>query len=158
MLMGNMRRTTLAGALAITAALVWSGGSRSAVARCGDSQLVPHVQTQGENTTAWIGLLVRNRGASCLLHGQASINLWRGQHLALVRGNPLTINVRGQLPRARTWLVVADWSNWCGTRNSIRLTVRYRLARIHSTFSTLPVCLQARSPSRLVRVGSSLYP
>jgi hypothetical protein len=122
------------------------------VPRCLASQLRLSVRTQGENTTAWIGVTLRNAGAACMLsraHG-VSVTVERRGARALVRGNPLTLHPSGRMRAGGVRLLVANWSNWCGPRDALTLVVHLGAATVRTRFATLPVCLGARSPSKLL--------
>src|SRR5205085_2456370 len=85
-------------------------------ARCNTARLVLRTQSQGVNTSAWLGVLVRNRGPACHLTGSASVGVrHRGRLVRTRRRNPIGIPVRAVIRPGRLWLVaVAYWSNWCG--------------------------------------------
>lgn len=113
------------------------------------------VNTQGENTTAWIGVTVRNEGAACVLpKGSAGIRLVieLGGRRAAVAGNPLTLSLSGGLMPEGTRLLIGDWRNWCGSRRGVSLLASFSGSVIRSHFSVLPVCLNRGSVSRLVAV------
>ena len=97
--------------------------------------------TQGEATTAWIGVRLR-----CGAVPVTIAILERGRR-APVTGNPLTIRPRRPGP------VVADWSNWCGARRGLTLLVRAGGETIRTVFAVLPLCLQPRRASLLVVSG-----
>jgi hypothetical protein len=122
---------------------------------CASSQLAVSVQTQGENTTAWIGVTVQNRGIACALTkdvGRVSLLVEQEGRPANVGGNPLTLFASGRLQHGGTRLLIADWGNWCGSRRAIRLAVTLGGSTTRARFSTLPVCLQPRQRSRLSAV------
>jgi hypothetical protein len=122
---------------------------------CTRSQLAVSVQTQGENTTAWIGVTVQNRGRACVLArivGGFSVVVERDGRPANVKGNPLTLFASGRFQHGGTRLLIADWGNWCGSRRAIRLAVTLAGSTTRVRFSTLPVCLQPRQRSRLSAV------
>jgi hypothetical protein len=122
---------------------------------CASSQLAVSVQTQGENTTAWIGVTVQNRGRACVLAravGRVSLLVERDGRPANVKGNPLTLFASGRFQHGGTRLLIADWGNWCGSRWAIRLAVTLAGSTTRARFSTLPVCLQPRQRSRLSAV------
>jgi hypothetical protein len=126
-----------------------------ALAACKSAQLRTSVLTQGENTTAWIGVTVQNRGRACVLAravGRVSLLVEQSGHPANVGGNPLTLFASGALQRGGTRLLIADWGNWCGSRRAIRLTVTLAGSTTRARFSILPVCLQPRRRSRLSAV------
>jgi hypothetical protein len=122
---------------------------------CASSQLAVSVQTQGENTTAWIGVTVQNRGGVCTLTkevGRVTLLVEVGARAAAVRGNPLALAATGRLLHGGTRLLIADWMNWCGSRRAVRLAVSLGGSTTRAHFSTLPVCLQPAQPSRLFAV------
>lgn len=121
---------------------------------CLASQLRASVRTQGENTTAWIGVTLRNSGAACALSraNRVLLAIERRGALARVHGNPLVLAPTGSIGPGGTRLLVADWSNWCGPRDSLTLVVRLGAGTVRARFSTLPVCLGAGAPSKLVAV------
>jgi hypothetical protein len=113
------------------------------------------VQTQGENTTAWSGVTVQNRGRACFLTravGRVSLLVEQDGRPANAKGNPLTLFASGRLQHGGTRLLIADWGNWCGSRRAIRLAVTLAGSTTRARFTTLPVCLQPRQPSRLSAV------
>lgn len=119
---------------------------------CKSAQLGVSVQTQGENTTAWIGVTVQNHGRACVLTravGRVSLLVEQSGRPANVGGNPLTLFAMGRLQHGGTRLLIADWGNWCGSRRAIRLAVSLGGSTTRAPFSTLPVCLQPRQRSRL---------
>ncbi len=122
---------------------------------CASSQLAVSLRTQGENTTAWIGVTVQNRGRACALAravGRVSLLVERDGRPANVKGNPLTLFASGRFQHGGTRLLIADWGNWCGSRRAIRLAVTLAGSTTRARFSTLPVCLQPRQRSRLSAV------
>ena len=122
---------------------------------CASSQLAVSVQTQGENTTAWIGVTVQNHGRACVLAravGRVSLSVEQNGRPANVGGNPLTLFASGRVQHGGTRLLIADWGNWCGSRRAIRLAVTLGRSTTRARFSTLPVCLQPRQPSQLSAV------
>jgi hypothetical protein len=142
----------LFGALALAAAANAGAADRSSSARCEPSQLTVSVRTQGVATTAWIGLTVRNPGATCSLGGSAVFTVEQAGRRAAVKGNPLTIAVQGLLGRGHTRLVKAGWSNWCHLRRQSKLVVRYAGLTRRTTFDALPACIDRRRPSRLAPI------
>jgi hypothetical protein len=121
---------------------------------CSLSQLRVSLATQGESTTAWIGVFLHNRGPACTFTRVDRVSLEievRGRR-AHVEGNPLTLGARGRVGRGETRLLIADWSNWCGSRRAIVLVARVGAATDRSGVSVLPVCLQSGRRSRLVAV------
>jgi hypothetical protein len=139
-------------ACATYVATAGSGVAGSTLHPCASSQLAVSVQTQGENTTAWIGVTVQNRGGACTLTskvGRVTLLVAVGGRPARVRGNPLTLIVTGRLLHAGTRMLIADWMNWCGSRRAVRLAVSLDGSTKQAHFSTLPVCPQ---PSRLFAV------
>jgi hypothetical protein len=121
---------------------------------CARSQLRVSLATQGESTTAWIGVSLRNRGPACTFTRVDRVSLEievRGRR-AHVEGNPLTLGARGRVGQGETRLLIADWSNWCGSRRTIVLVARVGAATDRAAFSVLPACLQSVRRSRLVAV------
>jgi hypothetical protein len=122
---------------------------------CTSSQLALSVQTQGENTAAWIGVTVQNRGRACTITsvvGRVRLLIEVSGGRAEVAGNPLTLLASGRLAHGGTDLLIADWSNWCGPRRAIRLAIILARATTRARFSVLPVCLQRAQRSRFVAV------
>jgi len=122
---------------------------------CASSQLAVSVQTQGENTTAWIGVTVQNHGRACVLAravGRVSLLVEQDGRPVNVGGNPVTLFASGRFQHGGTRLLIADWGNWCGSRRAIRLAVTLGGSTTRARFSTLPVCLQPRQRSRLSAV------
>jgi hypothetical protein len=134
---------------AATPAVSRSGG----VAGCRGEQLRLSVQSQGENTTAWIGVSIRNRGRRCRLDGVMTFKLLGAGRLLRIAGNPLRVRTSGLLGADGTRLVRADWSNWCGNRSGLTLRVQYAARTVTFAFAYFPVCLNAVQPSRLVAIG-----
>ena len=95
---------------------------------------------------------MRNRGAACTLAGSVSFSIKQSGRRAVVSGNPLAIPARGVVAHGRSRLVKAAWTNWCRARTALRLVVGYEDATLRSRFRVLPVCLDRRSPSRLVPI------
>jgi len=95
------------------------------------------VQTQGENTTEWIGASLTPCG------GSVTFTVERNGGAANVRGNPLRVAVRG------TRLVRVDWSNWCGPRTGLTVVVRYGTLVMRVPARPLPLCLQPQMRSTL---------
>jgi hypothetical protein len=145
-------RLLLFGVLALTVAANAGAAGRSPSARCKPSQLTVSVRTQGVATTAWMGLTVRNPGATCSLDRSAVFTIEQAGRRAVVKGNPLTIPVRGLLGRGHTRLVKAGWSNWCHARRQLKLVVRFAGLTRRTTFDVLPVCIDRRRPSRLAPI------
>jgi hypothetical protein len=120
--------------------------------RCRGSQLALSVSTQGENTTAWIGVTLQDRGGPCVMRrpaGRTTLLVTEAGRRADVAGNPLTLFASGRLERGGTRLLIADWSNWCGPRRSIRLRVTVGPIATTARFSMLPVCLERGQRSRI---------
>lgn len=107
---------------------------------CTPTQLGVSVKTQGENTTAWIGITVQNRAAPCVAK--------RVPVTVAVPGSRLTMYASGTFDHGGAKLLVADWSNWCG-RSRVSVTVEAGTAEAVAPVRPLPVCLQRSQPSRL---------
>jgi len=131
-----------------TPAVSRSGG----LAGCRSEQLRLSVTSQGENTTAWIGVSIRSRGGNCSLGGVVTLNVLGAGRLLRIVGNPLRVRASGLLGADGTRHVRADWSNWCGNRSGLMLRAQYAARTVASVFSSLPVCLNAAQPSRLVSI------
>lgn len=86
---------------AATPAVSQSGG----VAGCRSEQLRLSVQSQGENTTTWIGVSIRNHGRSCKLDGVMTFKLLGTGRLLRIAGNPLRVRAAGLLGAQRMRLV-----------------------------------------------------
>jgi hypothetical protein len=126
----------------------------AATRSCALSKLRVSLETQGENTTAWIGVSLHNRGPACTLTRVDRVFLEievRGRR-AHVAGNPLTLGARGRVGKGDTRLLISDWSNWCGSRRAIVVVARVGAATDRAGFSVLPACLQADRSSRLVAI------
>ncbi len=108
---------------------------------CAGTQLGISVRTQGENTSAWIGVTVQNRGGRC--------TATRVPVTVTVPGSALTMHVSGTLEHGGTQLLVAHWSNWCGSTVAIRVVVEAGSALAEAPVRPLPVCLQHGQPARL---------
>jgi hypothetical protein len=160
----------LIGAAVIAAGVLAAGSAAHAtarrdggLARCGVGQLRFKVETQGENTTAWIGVRISDRGGPCRLSGSLTLAIYTGLHLALVKRNPITVNVSGSLggsarssALARSDLVVFNWSNWCGSAHPPpRIVARYKSAAVRSGLNTLPVCIDSAGRSTLTSAGQA---
>jgi hypothetical protein len=145
-------RLLLFGALALAAAANAGAAGRAPSVRCKQSQVAVSVRTQGVATTAWIGLTVRNRSATCSLGGSAVFTIQQAGRQAAVKGNPLKLPVQGPLGRGHTRLVKAGWSNWCGARRQLKLIVQYAGLTRRTTFDVLPVCIDRRRLSRLAPI------
>ena len=144
-----MARLLLVAAVALAVAPVGTASRRAA--NCASSQLRVSVQTQGVNTTAWIGVTVRNDGARCALRGSIRLTIERAGRRLAAHGNPLAIPARGVVGSR---LFTADWSNWCGPRAGLRLLVSYAGRTLRTRLNVLPVCLDRRQPSKLLRGGT----
>jgi hypothetical protein len=117
---------------------------------CAADQVSTAAETQGENTTTWIGVTLQNQGAACRLRRIAvSIEIELAGRAAEVRGNPLTLHASARLYHGGTDLLVADWGNWCGSRRGISLVVRLAGRTLRRAVTPLPVCL-SKHASRLV--------
>ena len=117
--------------------------------RCRSGQLHLVVDTQGENTTAWISVGVRMTGPSCSSSGVVKLTIALSGKRAEIRGNPLSRRIQGVFNHRQTTVVRADWSNWCRSREGVRLRVSFGDLITVEPFSVLPVCLSPKSPSRL---------
>jgi hypothetical protein len=146
-----VRRLLLLGALALALSAADAGAtsSRATLARCRASHLKISLRTQGVATTAWIGLTVRNPGTACALAGSAVFTIEQAGRPASVKGNPLRIAVQGRLGRGHSRLVKAGWSNWCHSRRSLSVAVRFAGMTHRTAFSALPACIDRTRPSRL---------
>jgi hypothetical protein len=133
---------------AATPAVSRSGGA----AGCGSEQLRLSVQSQGENTTAWIGVSIRNRGRGRNLDGVMTFKILGAGRLLRIAGDPLRVRTSGLLGAHGTRLIRADWSNWCGNRSGQTLRVKYAARTVTFAFTYSPVCLNADQPSRLVSI------
>jgi hypothetical protein len=134
-------------------AVASAGGDRSPTASCRWDRLRWSIETQGENTTTWIGVELRNSGPACALSGAATLTIEQLGHPARVVGNPLRLPLHGLIGPGRERLLRADWDNWCGSRRGLSLRVRYGRVGVLSRFSHLPVCLSRSGPSRLRVIG-----
>lgn len=117
---------------------------RAAFRRCAPTQLGVSVKPQGENTSAWIGTTVQNLGGPCIAK--------RIPVMVKVPGSRLTLYANGRLDHGGTKLLVADWSNWCGSRLGIRVVVEAGAAVAGAPVRPLPLCLRLGQPSRLSAV------
>ena len=131
-----------------TPAVSRSGG----VGGCRSEQLRLSVNAQGENTTAWIGVSIRNRGRSCSLGGVVTFDILGAGRLLRIAGDPLRVRTSGLLGADGTRHIRSDWSNWCGNRSGLTLRVQYAARTVASVFTYMPVCLNAAQPSRLVSI------
>jgi hypothetical protein len=129
-----------------------SGSESRAVVVCASAQLHMRVQVQGENTTTWIGVLIRNRRTECLLAGKMILTIVSSGRMPTIAGTPLYVRVRGLLGADGSRLVRADWSNWCGRRFGLELVADYAGLRTRSAFDHYPACLNPNVPSRLVAI------
>ena len=138
--------------VALTVADVASAANGKTHTRCSGSQLRLSVQTQGEKTTAWIGVTIRHPQNPCDLTGAMTFKIMRNGQLVRIEGNPLRVPVSTPVDMNGSHLVRADWSNWCGKRPGLSLLVEYMGLATKSTFPTLPVCLDRARPSRLTAI------
>ena len=113
-------------------------------ARCTPQQLGVDVKTQGENTTAWIGVTVQNRSAPCVA--------MRVPVTVAVPGSRLTLDLTATLAHGGTRLLVLDWSNWCGGRTRAHVVAYAGAAEAVVPVRPLPLCLRPGQPSRLSAV------
>jgi photosystem II stability/assembly factor-like uncharacterized protein len=113
-------------------------------APCTGAQLGVAARTQGENTTAWIGVWVRNRGRACVAT-DVPVTI-------AVAGSRLTMHASGRLDHGGSQLLVADWSNWCGTRAGVHVVATAGDAEAVVPVRPLPLCLQRGQRSRLLAV------
>src|SRR5438445_13857532 len=139
-----------ASALAVAASA--TAGNNEIAAWCTGSQLRIAVQSAGENTTAWIGVLIRNRQRECDLAGVMTLTIVGPQRPLRIAGNPLRLRVSGVVRTRGSHLVRADWSNWCGSRSRLTLLVEYMGRATRFPFAYSPVCLNTAWPSRLTVV------
>jgi hypothetical protein len=73
--------------------------------------------------------------------------------LKIVRSRQLLrIRVSGPLAAHGSHLVRADWSNWCGKRSGLTLSVEYMGRTASSELGYVPVCINKAAPSRLVAI------
>lgn len=121
-------------------------------APCATAKLSVSAGTGGENTTTSIGVTLQNDGAACTLqptqHVSVEIDL-AGRH-AHVQGNPATLHPSGRLYHGGTDLLVAHWSNWCGSRRGISLVVRFGNQTVRKEVEPLPVCLHQHDSELIV--------
>jgi len=124
----------------------------SSASPCGASQLRLSVETQGESTTTWIGVRIRDLGRACVVSGAVELTVERAERPAAIEGNPLRLALTGSIGRGGSRLVRADWANWCGPRRGLSLRARYRGLSVRSRPRHVPVCLGREAASRLVPV------
>jgi hypothetical protein len=130
-----------------------SGGSGN-TPKCATSSLRLSLQTQGGATKSVVFLALANKGESaCLASGKAVFTVEQNGRPARVRNNPLGVPVHSRLPGKQKEIAFNDvwWSNWCGSRRDLDVAVRFDGSIARSPFSVLPVCLDRKSPSRLIR-------
>lgn len=121
-------------------------------AQCRSGQLHLVIETQGENTTAWMNVGVRNTGARCSAASVARLTITQSGKRAAVRGNPLVRHIQRVFKQGRTTLIRADWSNWCGSRQHLGLRASFGELFAGEPFAVLPVCLSSKGHSRLVLI------
>jgi hypothetical protein len=128
-------------------------GASTGPSACGAGRLTVRVATQGENTTERADLVVSTRAATCRLSGSASLTIMHnGRRVGSIRGNPLAYRVDLVVSSEPAAILGGDWDNWCGSRRSLTVTGRVGTLVATAEARPLPVCLQARAPSRLVAV------
>ena len=122
------------------------------VSPCRSDQLRLTIQTQGENTTARIDATIRNLARRCTITAVVRLTITRYGKRAAVSGNPLSHRFQGVLRNGRAIVMRADWMNWCGGRQGLRVhaTLDGKFAR--AAFHTLPLCLQPTDSSRLLLI------
>jgi hypothetical protein len=113
-----------------------SGSESRAVVVCASAQLHMRVQVQGESTTTWIGVLIRNRRTECLVAG--NLTIVSSGRMRTIAGTPLYVRVRGLLGADGSRLVRADWSNWCGRSFGLELVADFVGLRTRSAIRSLP--------------------
>lgn len=161
--MKERRRSLLASVAVVilAAALVGCGadshansGTSAPAPKCTADTLRLSLQTQGTATQSVTFLaLTNNSRSTCLASGKAVFTVEQNGRLATVRNNPLSMPVRIRLLPKQSKTIFHDvwWNNWCRSRRKIDLAVRFNGSVARSPFSVLPVCLDRKSPSRLIR-------
>jgi hypothetical protein len=135
-----------------------SSGAPAKAPKCAAKALRLALQPQGTATQSVAFLaLANNSQAACLASGKAVFTVEQNGRPAKVRNNPLTLPVRIRLLAEQNKTVPGDvwWNNWCGSRRKINLAVRFDGSVARSPFSVLPVCLDRKDSSRLVRGPAS---
>jgi hypothetical protein len=145
----------------LAAALVGCGADSHANSRapapapkCAAKALRLSLQTQGTATQSVTFLaLTNNSRAACLASGKAVFTVEQNGRPAKVRNNPLSMPVRIRLLPKQSKTIFHDvwWNNWCRSRRKIDLAVRFNGSVARSPFSALPVCLDRKDSSRLIR-------
>ena len=150
-------RTRLAAGLSlclVLALLLTKGtGASTGPSACGAGTVTVRAATQGENTTERADLVVSTRAAACRLSGSASLTIMHdGRRVGSIRGNPLARRVDLVVSSEPASILGGDWDNWCGSRRSVTVAGKVGTLGAAAKARPLPVCLQARAPSRLVAV------
>ena len=142
----------LTAAAALVAATAAHGSE--AVAPCALDALRLAVETQGESTTARIGISLRSSAArSCRLSAPVTVTILHAGRWAPVRGNPLRRLVSGVLARGfEKEVLAADWQNWCAGQSGVRLVVSYGTLMNVQPLPVLPACLDRHRPSSLALI------
>jgi hypothetical protein len=147
-----MRFLAITGCALLVVCASATASNTRVVQQCSQSKLRMTVQSQGESSTAWIGVIIRNRQARCSLAGVMTIKIVRDGRLVKAAGNPLRVHVSGFLSARGSYFVRADWSNWCGKRSGLRLLVAYAGRASGLRFAYSPRCINRQSPSRLIPI------
>ena len=128
-----------------------ASGARSAGAPvCEPAALHLAVSDQGTSGSTFIGLVARAR-VRCTLAGSAQVTILQRGGRASIKGNPLTIAVRGVLAPGKSRLVAHGWwIGWCKSRKALSIVVRYRTLSVRAAPKYVPRCDSAATPPRLV--------
>lgn len=111
------------------------------------------IRTQGESTTARVDLLVSNRQKRCRLEAKTVVTIEHMGVRARVVGNPFKATLERGLSTGTTDVLRLDWTNWCGQRTGIRVRATAGPLVAISALRPIPLCLQRRDPSKLLRVS-----
>ena len=129
-------------------------GTPTRVSQCAAHTLRLSLQTQGTATQSVVFLALTNTSQSvCRASGKAEFTIEQNGQPAKIRDNPLSLPVHSRLLAGQKKTVFNDvwWRNWCGSRRKIDLAIRFEGSVARSPFSVLPVCLDRKSPSRLIK-------
>jgi hypothetical protein len=121
-------------------------------AECSAKATTFSIESQGENTTTRIDVVVRTAEPSCLLATSATVTIERDGARAGIAGNPRHDAIRRTIRSGPTTIVRLDWTNWCQARVKFRLNVAVGGRQVSAPVDHVPLCLQPGVMSRLVTV------
>jgi hypothetical protein len=129
-----------------------AAGSASTTPECPANTTTFSIESQGQNTTTRIDVVVRNLRSACMLATSAVVTVERDGARVRIVGNPRREIIRQLVRAGSTAIVRLDWANWCHARTGFRVNVTVSGRRASAPVNHVPVCLQRHETSKLLTV------